>query len=368
MDSLDRLFVVLRALLDGLRLTRLAQRSEVLLVDWAGPAPALHSSAAFRERLCRAGIRAAFAACPSCRARMLGVTTEQAMRFAGNNNTISEVHAINVAARRTTAHWLLRLDGDTAPSQAALHLVGMVTRTSALAVGRGVLWAARRMCSQQFEYLRFLDDPADSPATALSAPAAREACGIDRLCSLDASGVEDNARFLAMGSGAVGIFGFDRKSYVALGGYCEDRVGHGHMEPELMRRLVAAGLPKLHFNQLLQRRRRDQTLQARQAERRRTATATSGRQNATATTSRLDANTTTGKGNGWRNANTTARAAANLDIVPFYHLYHRTRSKKVINPKTDRWKSCAHPNNAPGGAWGLRDESVLDVPIQPDVC
>ena len=108
---------------------------------------------------------------------MLGVTTEQAMRFAGNNNTISEVHAhaINVAARRTTAHWLLRLDGDTAPSQAALHLVGMVTRTSALAVGRGVLWAARRMCSQQFEYLRFLDDPADSPATALSAPAAREA-------------------------------------------------------------------------------------------------------------------------------------------------------------------------------------------------
>merc|ERR1712216_258729 len=95
-----RLAVALSALNDGLVEYNLTGTSEVLVVDWASPEPLFRSEELkkFRHLVC---------------VRWLYVSETILRRQNVSSEHLSEVHALNAAARRSAGDVILRLDQDT---------------------------------------------------------------------------------------------------------------------------------------------------------------------------------------------------------------------------------------------------------------
>lgn len=237
-NPVQRLNASLTLLLWGLSAYRVGP-AEVVITDWASDVPLAQSatmrSLAAAMPLCRgSGGRAAESAAPSCRTtpmRFLYVPTKVAFNLTASNNSLSEVHALNAAARRSRGRMLFHMDQDTLLGLPFFELLESLAAND-----------PNNLFNLSWFTTRRLTGPEERPAI-LTDPVA-----FIRNISCDAHPI-DGALNVENGDGATGIFAVPRTSWVQSRGFSEAMTQWGHMHREFIPRIKKFLHPTVDISQ-----------------------------------------------------------------------------------------------------------------------
>lgn len=212
-----RLAVVLTALNDGLVEYNLTLASEVLIVDWASAEQLVRSEELGRKR---------YSVC----IRWLYVSKTLLREQNVSSEHLSEVHALNAAARRSAGEIILRLDQDTILTPTFFNWL-----------------TVQRHFQEDFYTLLGRRDSGISERETISQDPwlyVKNETNVQNTAHWGAGTY--NQAMLANGIGAVGVMIVSRKMWLSLQGYDETLTGWGHMEVELFaraRNVTAASEP-----------------------------------------------------------------------------------------------------------------------------
>jgi hypothetical protein len=202
-----RLEASLKALYTALDKFNLTKSSEVLVVDWASEQPLEQSEPVKRLR-------------PTACTRWLFISSQVLSTLNILTEHMSEVHALNAAARRARGDTIFRLDQDTVVSPVFFEWVASQPEQFDGEVY--ALLGRRDSNEQQREVI--LQDPWGYVSNSTFMQDTRPWAGVYDF---------------ANGHGAVGVMIFSKSLWLKLQGYNEDMTGWGHMEIDLWRRAQA---------------------------------------------------------------------------------------------------------------------------------
>ena len=227
-DAPLRLATSLRALAASLKeVTSLADKWEIIVVDWNSPSAPLHDNAhvaALKDSVLNGG-----------GVRFLVVPPAQATKYCQpwcKYAPVSEVHALNAGIRRAHGNFVFRFDQDTiAAPRFVQHLATCVavapSSSSSTWLGDTHAWWSTRRESAQSDYDGLVADPLAYLATKT----------LRHFPSwLESEQATDGAfRYEDVdGLGAVGVLGMSARHWARCQGFNETSYrGYGHMEVEL---------------------------------------------------------------------------------------------------------------------------------------
>ena len=218
----ERLATSLAALARGTAEHTLVDESEVVVVDWNSQTP-------FYRDHCHASVPRLIRDSLFNNPMLIRfVVVPPSLAVAYTNETLSEVHALNVAARHARGRMLLRIDQDTIVGRPIFHwLQGLKNSTALPEYLQRWWWCGRRDVAAE-DYDSVVADP---------------------LGFLDHHGARIQkwgwpnptygGNFSRDGRGGVGIFGVPKAVWRVTGGLDETMTAWGHMELEFQRRIRA---------------------------------------------------------------------------------------------------------------------------------
>ena len=209
-NSTERLCTSLHALISNLHLYKLEPYSEVILVDWGSPIPLLSNP------LIHTLLTEQFKP-GSVKLRFIRVPENVTQFYTNGSSMLSEVHALNAAARRARGEVIFRLDQDTIPGNRFLYLL-LTFRSYFHALSERLYWSCRRETGPD-DYFGLIKDPVEYVGQQKAFP------------------IWNDGKYCHDGNGAVGVFGVPRAWWFDLNGYDETLIGWGYMEVEFSKRL-----------------------------------------------------------------------------------------------------------------------------------
>ena len=213
---IHRLKIVLHFLAQGLIHSNLVQSSEILIVDWNSEFP-LAINDLYPQNI--SGVREI--------TKLIQIKPGIAQRY--SNQPLSEVHAINLAYRLSEGQILWRLDQDTVPLQPFFDWISEFYSNDKASC---IFWSTRRDCN----LIDLLPGSNSIPYTQKDVQKIADSAEMDASNSCPIWGKKET--FYDFLWGAVGILGLPRQIVFMARGYCEKMEKWGHMELEMLDRIV----------------------------------------------------------------------------------------------------------------------------------
>ncbi|CAH1773700.1 unnamed protein product [Owenia fusiformis] len=220
--TMERLATTLREVCTGMERNGLSDVSEVVITDWNSKSPVYQID----------WLQPVYYHHPSCKIYWVKVSPEIAAKQA--ESPLSEVHALNVAARFAHGEMILRIDQDTLVGPAFFHWLKIQRQQGWPEINK-VWWSGRRD-TERFDYEKIVKDP----YRFLEQYGKAIPYWFDNWFPYRATKDYFGA--------AIGVFAIPKDAWMCSGGYNEGMIYFAYVEWGFFCRLHKYGVPFINTN------------------------------------------------------------------------------------------------------------------------